>query len=136
VVAFYSVSRVTALCGFRRVGITDLDRRFELVRRIDRSGRKMPSLRDSVPLLWHTQDLRPGLLSATPPGLFLFFISAYPRLVPLAAFCRRFAAGTGWFGLDAGLETSGSRAALRASVVPTFRKRRERWGTHFVFRGH
>jgi hypothetical protein len=82
----------------------------------------MPSLRDSVPLLWHTQDLRPGLLSATPPGLFLFFISAYPRLVPLAAFCRRFAAGTGWFGLDAGLETSGSRAALRASVVPTFRK--------------
>jgi hypothetical protein len=90
----------------------------------------MPSLRDSVPLLWHTQDLRPGLLSATPPGLFLFFISAYPRLVPLAAFCRRFAAGTGWFGLDAGLETSGSRAALRASVVPTFRKRRERWGTH------
>jgi hypothetical protein len=29
--------------------------------------------------------------------------------------------------------TSTSRAALRAFVVPTFRKGRERWGTHFVF---
>jgi len=31
--------------------------------------------------------------------------------------------------------TSRSGAALKLSVVPTFRKRRERWGTHFSFPG-
>jgi hypothetical protein len=42
-----------------------------------------------------TQDLRPELVSVAPPGLVPVF-SAYPRLAPWAAFCRRFAAGVGW----------------------------------------